>query len=461
MFKKITISIIIIVSFLACTETKEVEIPGEPEYPEMLSPYENEFFLSVFESRRISLMELFEEGSLVIVTTNDIYQRNGSIQYDFRPSSTFYYLTGFEEPNSVMVLKKTAAGTEMIMFVEERSEVMITWLGPVCGREGAKTIYGADEAYLIEQFQEIISTELSNENFSSVYANFEENQTIAGQFYNSGASIPEIEDIRPTVEWMRAIKEPIEISMIQNAIDVSSQAFEEVFRYLEPGMYEYEVEAIMNLILRLNGCQRTAYQTIVASGPNINTLHYPAGVRLMEDGDLVMIDFGAEYAYYSADITRTLPVNGTFTSEQRTVYNIVLDAHKAVIETVQPGSIYSDIRAMSREKIIDGLIENGIISGIRDEIISSGQYRLYIPAGLAHPVGLDVHDPFPEGIFRENMVLAFEPHVYLQLNDETVNPDYRGVSVRIEDVVQIRSNRAERLSSNLPYEIEELETLMN
>ena len=208
-----------------------------------------------------------------------------------------------------------------------------------------------------------------------------------------------------------------------------------------------------------------AFPPIIASGPNINILHYSSNSREMQNGDLVMIDYGAEYGYYAADITRTLPVNGKFTPQQATIYNIVLEGLQTVINEAASGKSYYDLYYLNRDILLDRLLEKGIISGNKNQIISSGQYRQYIPAGLAHPVGLDVHDPFPretngDKILKENMILAFEPHIYLYENDRTVNPDYWNVSARIEDVVLITSNGAQVLSSTLPIEITDIEAMM-
>jgi Xaa-Pro aminopeptidase len=261
------------------------------------------------------------------------------------------------------------------------------------------------------------------------------------------------------------VKSTIEISLIQKAVDVSVQAFFEGIQTITPEMYEYEVDALFDYIVRLNGCPRTAFPTIVASGPNINVLHYQANQRKMQDGDLVMIDFGAEYGYYASDITRTMPVNGKFTSQQATIYQIVLDVHRAVLNTAAPGVSYDDLYNLNREMIIDRLLEKDIISGNKSKIISSHTYRQYIPAGLGHCVGLDVHDPFQkeengDKILRENMVLAFEPHIYLYEDDQTVNPDYWNVCARIEDDVLITASGCEILSKDLPVEIVNIENLM-
>lgn len=274
-----------------------------------------------------------------------------------------------------------------------------------------------------------------------------------------------VADVRPIVDAQRAIKTPLELEAIRHAVDVSAQAFLEALGVIEPGVYEYEIDALFDYILRANGSPRAAFPTIVASGPNSNILHYDANSRQMLDGELVMIDFGAEYDYNASDVTRTLPVGGTYSAEQAVVYSIVLDAHTTVLEMARPGVSYEVLYERARDVVLDGLLEHGIIEGQRSEIIGSGRFRKYIPAGLGHCVGLDVHDPFPpadsgERVLAENMVLAFEPHVYLAEDDETVDEAHRGVSVRIEDHVLVASTGIELLSRDVPTEIFEIESQM-
>ncbi|OGU61026.1 MAG: hypothetical protein A2V66_09830, partial [Ignavibacteria bacterium RBG_13_36_8] len=390
------------------------------------------------------------------------------VDYDFRPSSTFYYLTGFEEPNAAAVIRNTVYGgngVEFIMFVEEREGTLVNWLGPVYGPDGAVEYFGADSAYTFDRLGTTVTSYINSGVYGNIYSNLNENNTVAVIINDSGTDTGQFLSVTGLVDQLRVIKSSVEIALIRNATNVSVQAFTEAINRIEPGMYEYEVDAIMNLILRLNGCPRNAFPTIVASGPNITTLHYPAGTRQMLDGDLVMIDYGAEYGYYTSDLTRTLPVNGSFSTEQRAVYEIVLETHKAIIDLIAPGVSYYYLYNLNIEMMIDGLLEKGIITGNRSEIISSRRYYQYIPAGLAHPVGLDVHDPFPaeanrDKILKENMVMAFEPHIYLYQGDQSVNSAYWTISARIEDTILITANGYEILSSSLPIEIADIEALM-
>ncbi|MFC2133092.1 aminopeptidase P family protein [Bacteroidota bacterium] len=458
--------VLIVFPFHGCKE-EVINQVIENEYPEQLTPYQTFYDAATFEQRRNVLMGEIPDYSIVVVTTNDIYLRSGDVDYDFRPSSAFYYLTGFEEPNAVAVIRKGILGgatSELIMFVDYREEGLVNWLGPVIGPQGAIDNYGADEAYVYYELETRLAGILSEENYQSIYCNLEDNDTFAEIFNNLNITLPALLDIKEITDEQRMIKSQIEITALERATDVTVQGFLTMMGMLEPGMYEYEVESIMDMVVGINGCRRTGFPTIVASGPNINYLHWPAGTRQMLDGDLVMIDFGAEYSYYSSDVTRTLPVNGRFTTQQAEVYQIVLDNHKEIISMIAPGVSYYDLYNLSTENLIDGLLEKGIISGNREDLIANR--RQYIPAGLGHPVGLDTHDPFPaddngDKILRENMVLAFEPHIYLYSEDQTVDPAYWECSARIEDVILVTSNGYRRLSEDLPYEIVEIEAFMN
>jgi Xaa-Pro aminopeptidase len=450
----------------SCTE--KVTISEVEVYPEKLSPYNVYYDSTTFKQRRDDFISKIPDDALAIIVTNDTYMRNGDVNFEFRPASNFFYLTGFDEPNAIAVIKKRQDipdMSELIMFVEYREGVLAQWMGEVVGPDGVIEHFGADNAYRLEDFSEHMNTYINSASYQSIYANFEVNPTVKEIFDNTITDIPIIKSADEIIDLIRVQKSPIEIASVQNAVDVSVQAFQEVLKAIEPGMYEYEVDAMLNYIIGLNGCSRTAFPTIVASGPNINVLHYEANQKQMNDGELVMIDFGAEYGYYCADITRTIPVNGEFSTEQATIYEIVLEAHLAAINSAGPGVKYNELRTFARDLILDRLLEKGIIFGEKSEIISTNAYYRYLPAGLCHPVGLDAHDPFPKNsngdrILQENMVMAFEPHIYLYEGDPTVNQEYWNISARIEDVVLIIQDGSEVLSSDLPIQIDEIEDLM-
>lgn len=458
------VSLIFVIS--ACTDG--MMDSGETEYLRPLYPYQTYYDSSTFKQRRDNLAASISDDALVLVTTNDQYTRNGDINYDFRAASAFFYLTGFEEPNAVAVIKKNdidSNNSELIMFVEQLDPGQVQWYGSVYGPEGAMKYFSADTAYAFGNFGSFISSLLSQGSYQNVYANLEANPSVADSFYKSTGNMVNVRNLDEMVNPLRVIKSPIEITAIQKAVEVSVQAMSEAIKTIEPGMYEYEVAAKLDFFVQLNGCPRTAFPTIVASGPNINIIHYQDNMRKMQAGDLVMIDFGAEYSYYAADLTRTVPVSGKFSQRQATIYTIVLEAYQAVRQAAGPGVSYYYLYNLSRDIILDRLIAAGIITGDKATMISSGTFRQYIPAGLGHCVGLDVHDPFPQEengdrLLKADMVLAIEPHIYLYANDLTVNPDYWNISARIEDVILITAYGNEILSAGLPVEIGKIEQLM-
>lgn len=453
-------------SLVACSDG--VVDSSDTEFPEKLSAYESFFDLPTLEQRRNDLISRLPANSLVVIATNDIYSRNGSITYEFRPASTFYYLTGFDEPNAAAIIRANTSNpgdSELIMFVEERTDNLVRWIGPSYGMDGAVEHFGADGAYQIGVLASILNEHMDTGQYQTVYSNLGINADALTIFNATRASSLDVFDLDVVVDAQRVVKSPGEIAAIRRAVDVSVQAFSEAMESIKPGMYEYEVDALFDYVLRVNGSPRAAFPTIVASGPNSNVLHYGANQRQMQDGELVMIDFGAEYGYYASDVTRTLPVSGTYSPEQATLYNIVLETQRSAIEAARPGVTYGYLYELARDIALDGLIANGIVTGDKAEIIDSGRFRRYIPAGLGHCVGLDVHDPFPvdpsgEKVLAANMVIAFEPHIYLAEGDLTVAVDFRGVSARIEDTVLITATGAEVLSKALPVEIAEIEARM-
>jgi Xaa-Pro aminopeptidase len=461
------VCILLFVLLLSCTRT--VSGPGEPsEFPSKLYPYEVVFDAAAYKQRREDLVAQLPPGALILVTTNSIPSRNGDVDYEFRPASVFYYLTGFDEPNAVALIRRRTGGagnSELIMCVEERSAAAAQWLGPVYGPEGARKLFGADSAYASAALVTVLSGYLDSAKVLRVYANLYDNDETTQAFRDAGGDALEVFDVNTLVDGMRVIKTSLELKHLRRAIDVSVQSFQQGIRAVKPYAYEYEVESIFDLMRRLNGCPRTAFGTIVASGPNITTIHYTSNSRQMLGGDLVMIDFGAEYGYYAADVTRTFPVSGTFAPEQAAIYEIVNASLGEIMAAAAPGVDFSTLSLRNTEFLIDGLIRTGVISGTRQAIISSGQYRLYIPAGLGHPIGLDVHDPWSRDvntgrILRENMVLAIEPHIYLGASDLTVAPAYRGICVRIEDDILITNTGCEVMSKSLPRARVDIEGMM-
>lgn len=435
-------------------------------FPDKLYPYEVPYDSGAFAVRRDALVKSLAPGSMALVTTSALYLRNGDVQYDFRPSSTFYYLTGFEEPNAAAILRRKSDGkSEFLLFVEARDSAKTQMLGPIWGPEKARRHFGADSAYSIASLPNTLRAMMAADTVLLIYANLSENDSVTALFEAAGGKPSQVSDISSLVNAMRFIKGQQEIELIQKSVNVSVQAFQEAIQAIQPDMYEFEVESILDLVRRVNGSPRTSFPSIVASGPNISTIHYFANNRQMKAGDLVLIDYGTEYGYYAADLARTLPVSGTFTSAQATVYDIVLAAHDSVISLVKPGVDFYELFQVSWSLLIDGLLQKGIISGDKAEIMASKRYLEYSPTGLGHPIGLDVHDPLAfdsnwKPTLHDGVLLALEPGLYLKPEDKTVAEAYRGITVRIEDDIRVTATGYEVMSSQLPRTRKEIEAWM-
>jgi Xaa-Pro aminopeptidase len=465
--KKLNLAILGLLTLFIISCSEYVTESIEPV--EKISPYEVSINMAELKQRRDDIMKKLPSGSIIIVTTNDVYLRNGDVNYEFRPASLFYYLTGFEEANAVAVIRVKNSkkySTEMIMFVEERSDINSEWLGEGYGTEGAVKYFNADSAYGIKQLKAKLGFYLNSGIYNNIFADRESNESTNNILYAANTSNLPIYDLNGPANEMRIIKSANEIEIMQKSVNVSVQAFKMAIKKIEPGIYEYETAAAMEYILQLNGCKRKAFETIVASGANISTIHYSANTSQMLSGDLVMIDYGAEYGYYASDLTRTLPVNGKFSYEQKVIYEIVLEAYNNLISLTKPGISFYELSDRNTELIIDRLVKMNVIYGDKTTIISTGLYRNFIPASFGHSVGLDVHDPFPGSnnsnrILKENMVFAYEPHIYLSFGDENVNPKYRNVCARIEDIILVTSDGCRALSGSLPIEPEKIEQLMS
>lgn len=446
--------------FIGCKE--QVNSPADSGTPGIEAQYELYFDKDICAQRRNRLLSDLPDNSMTIITTAPQLPILEGASTLFHPSPSLIYLTGFYEPNSVAVIRKKrtdASKVELIMFVEKKNNAT------KYGTEGAVSFFGADSAYEFDRFGPMMKKYLSEGYFQSIYSNLYENQMVSSAVTYCGASVPKINSIYSILGKLRLIKSANEINAIRKSTTITTGAFVQAFAVVKPDKYEYDAANLFKSIRASNKSTGDAFSPIVASGPNINILHYFDNTRQMKGGELVMIDYGTEHGFYATDITRTLPVSGKYSEKQKVIYEIVRKTHEAIINAVRPGVTFKQLDNLFYQMTIDGLIEKGIITGNRDEIISSGRFRQYIPALLGHPVGLDVHDPSPADAsgsvtLAKNMVYAFEPHIYLSRGDETVNPDYWEVSVRIEDMILITDSGCEVLSANLPYRWEEIENLM-
>ncbi|MCX7878107.1 MAG: aminopeptidase P N-terminal domain-containing protein [Ignavibacteria bacterium] len=411
--------------------------------------YSGEFPAGEYAERRNKLKEKIG-NAVAVITSAPVYIRNGDVEYEYRQGSNFYYLTGFEEPKSAALIDGLSG--RFILFVQPKNPALEIWTGEIYGIEKTKEKFGADECYDISEFDSF----LSSLNKRKIYYPKSDNEL--------SKKIPvesEGYDLNPLIAEMRLIKSEYEIAQLKKAIDITSSALIETMRQATPGIYEYELQAIVEYNFRMGGSKRNGFPSIVGSGKNSCILHYTSNNRKTEDGDIVLMDVGAEYNYYTADITRTFPVNGRFSEEQRIIYEIVLKAQKEAINIIKPGARFYQIDSVARAVIKNELVGLGLLKP--DENVMK-----FFMHGTSHWVGLDVHDAgsydSPDGIrrgqiLRPGMVLAVEPGIYISENSG-VDKKWHNIGVRIEDDVLVTENGCEVLSSALPREATEIEKIM-
>lgn len=424
---------------------------------------------SVFADRRVKFAEQMPECSIAILATAPTHIRNNDAEYKYRADSSFFYLTGFAEPDSVMVLEKIDNRLIYTLFLREKDKLREIWDGKRTGLDDAKRLFGANHSYAIGEIDKKMPSLILGK--QQVFARF--NQDLinwldsAKQIKRGEGVVEQICNIDSIINEMRLIKDEHEIALMKIASKISAKAHIRAMQMVKPQMYEYQLEAELNYVFSQYGCQ-PSYNSIVASGDNANILHYIENDQAMQDGDLVMIDAGAEYQHYAGDISRTFPVNGKFTDEQKQIYQIVLQANIKAINSLKAGEHCKIHHETALKVLTQGLVDLGILAGNVDELIKEQAYLPFYMHGTGHWLGLDVHDA---GRYNDNdtkprtlqkgMVLTVEPGLYFAHDNELVPEQYRGIGIRIEDDVLITDKGAEVLTADVPKTVEEIETLMN
>lgn len=430
-----------------------------------------------FQERRDILAGEIGLRSIVIIATSAVAMRNNDADYKFRADSSFFYLTGFAEPEAVAVIETFDTeedGYCYSLFCRERNREMEIWNGYRAGIDGAVDDYDADEAFTIESLDEEIIGKLLNKDkvFYRIGHDSEfdvrvakwvkqaEEQQRGG--FNTPARLIQLNRI---VDEMRLHKSEKEIELMQIASDISAEAHTRAMQTASVGMMEYALEAELNYVFGKNGCV-PAYNSIVGGGENACILHYVENDKVLKDGDLVLIDAACEYQLYASDITRTFPVNGKFSPEQKALYNIILDAQIAAIDAVKIGNAYKEPHNVAVKILVQGLLDLGIMQGDLEQIIASESYRQFYMHGTGHWLGMDVHDV---GLYKmngtwrkytEGMVVTIEPGLYIAPDDSTVDEKWRGIGIRIEDDVVVTKNGPLVLTKNVVKTVEEIEVLM-
>jgi Xaa-Pro aminopeptidase len=400
--------------------------------------------------------------------------RNNDVEHEYRQDTDFYYLTGFEEPNAVAVLAPDNEEHRFVLFVQPKDREREVWTGWRAGEEGAKRDYGADAAFTLDKLDEELPKLVGKAEkiyyrfgdplFDGRVADFMRKSQRERQ--RNGVGPKAIIDPAEMLHEMRLIKAGDDLELLRRAVDISCEGHMAAVRALRPAMYEYEIEAVLRYVFRKNGSPRMGYPPIVASGPNATVLHYTTNNRRIEEGDLLLIDAGTEFGYYTGDITRTYPAGGSFTQDQSAVYQVVLDAQAAAIEAVRPGATFIEPHDAAVRVLTEGMIRLGLLKGEVDKLIEDGGYKKFYMHRTSHWLGMDVHDAGPYKVADEwrklepGMVLTIEPGLYIAEDAEDIDPRYLGIGVRIEDDVLVTEDGNEVLSARVPKTVEEIEGLM-
>jgi Xaa-Pro aminopeptidase len=413
--------------------------------------------------------------SIAIISSAREATRSNDTLYRYRQDSDFYYLTGFDEPEAIAVIAPSHKEHKFTLFVRPRDPEREIWDGRRAGVEGAQAAYGADAAFPISEFEEKLTDLLNGANnlyYRIGNGNAELDETIVKQIRHlralgrRGMRAPEaIIDTGAIIHEMRLFKSEEEIALMQRAADIASEGHREAMKQARPGMKEYEVEALIEYVFRRNGASAPAYTSIVGGGANATVLHYINNDATLVEGDLLLIDAGAEYQGYASDITRTFPVSGRFSEGQREIYDLVLEAQLACIEMVRPGSRPQDIQKRSVEVLTEGMLRLGLLKGDAETIIKEEKYKQFYMHTIGHFLGLDVHDVGRYHIKDESrqlepgMVMTVEPGIYISPGTKDIPEKYLGIGIRIEDDVLVTTDGNRILSSKAPKQIEEIEEL--
>lgn len=425
-----------------------------------------------FSERRDLLADKVLEDSAIIVSAASVKSRISDTEYSYRQDSNFYYLSGYEEPESLILIRPNQDKERFIIFCRDRDPLREQWDGFRTGQEGVIQDYGADAAYSINSIDEIMPKLLDGAKniYFSMSAPCGVDAKISSWVEDirkntrSGAEPPQnLLSLDSILHEMRLIKESDEMDLMKQAANITTEAHIRAMQSVRPGMYEYQLEAEYLYAFNKNGARSPAYNSIVGGGNNSCILHYVENNAELKDGDLVLVDAGCEYQYYASDVTRTFPVNGKFSPEQREIYSIVLEAHKQSMEQAKPGNKWNLMHEKSVEVIVEGLLSIGLLEGSRDEIIDKGEYSKFYMHRIGHWLGMDVHDVGSykqDGDWRpleEGMVMTVEPGIYILDSMEGVDDKWKGIGVRIEDDIAITDSGFEILTPDVPRTIEEVE----
>jgi Xaa-Pro aminopeptidase len=425
--------------------------------------------LNIYKARRAEVAKRMEDNSILILSSSKLVSRNNDTTFPFRQDSNFFYLTGFQEPDSVLIVHSDGRS---ILFCREKNPDLEKWDGFMWGPTAAQENFGFDEAHDVNLIDEILPNLIrghktlnaligKNLNFDAKITNWINR---ANSMERHQGNI-DLKNFSNQLGSMRLIKDETEISLIRKSCEIAAVSHKAVMQKAKVGMSEYDLETMYMNEFKVNGSREASYTPIIAGGARACILHYIDNDQQIKDGELVLVDAGCEYGMYASDITRTYPINGQFTGEQKAVYDVVLEAHNAACHAAKVGNPCTDPQRISEKSLSQGLKDIGLLDGTLDEILDKKLFREFYYHKIGHWMGLDVHDDCPyaidgkEILFQDNMVMTIEPGVYV---NDTANVDdrWKGIGIRIENDILITSDGYENLTAKVPVETEEIEQLM-
>ncbi len=425
-----------------------------------------------FLERRSELSKKVLDDSAIIIASSPVKSRISDTDYLYRQDSNFYYLSGYEEPESILLIRPYAKKDNFIIFCRDRDPLKEQWDGFRSGQKGAVEDFDADKSLSITSVDSLMPELLKGAkniyySMSSPCGLDQRINTWVDQIRlntRAGAEPPQnLLSLDSIIHEMRLLKSDEEIQVMKQAAEITTEAHIRAMKAVKPGMFEYQLEAEYLYAFNKNGARAPAYNSIVGGGNNACILHYVENNSELKDGDVVLVDAGCEYKYYASDVTRTFPVNGSFTEEQKQIYSIVLEAHRQSMGQLQPGNKWNLAHEKSVEVIVEGLIDLGIIKSSKQEAIDKGEYSKFYMHRIGHWLGMDVHDVGSykqDGDWRDlepGMVMTIEPGIYILDSLEGVENKWKGIGVRIEDDVLVTKNGFEVLTPDIPRSIEEIE----
>jgi len=430
---------------------------------------------SEYARRRKALMAQMEPNSIAILPAAAVAIRNRDVEHVYRQDSDFQYLSGFSEPEAVIALIPGREHGEYVLFCRERNPERELWDGLRAGQEGAVRDFGADDAFPITDIDDILPGLIEGRDrvYSAMGSNPEFDRhlmewiNVIRSKARLGAQPPnEFVALDHLLHDMRLYKSAAEVKVMREAAAISARAHVRAMQACRAGLREYSLEAELDYEFRKGGAKMPAYGSIVAAGRNSCILHYQENDALLKDGDLVLIDAGCEIDCYASDITRTFPVNGQFSPEQKAIYELVLKAQEAAFAVIAPGKHWNHAHEATVQVITEGLVALGLLKGNVAELIESEAYRAFYMHRAGHWLGMDVHDvgEYKVGgqwrVLEPGMALTVEPGIYIGADNQSVAKKWRGIGVRIEDDVVVTKQGCEILTSGVPKTVAEIEALM-